>query len=216
MPLSIITQRMKKVSPAHGVRNVMDINKNTKPLKRKVQNMKLFAFSLLAGACALLATGCSSTTTNRLGSQIEIENRVKIVPQIQPGNKYVTGSSKCTVYLGFIRVGDVSKQVVGVSFAAGSSFWGGGTDVYQRAALYDACAKSKADIILCPQYVRKIEGNIFVKDVSCTVKGFPGYIKGVKVVPDPYMMTISSNTNCCKGVPAPAKAAPKSKAASKK
>ena len=204
---------MKKVSPAHGVRNVMDINKNAKPLKRKVQNMKLFAFSLLAGACALLATGCSSLTTNRIGSQIEIENKAKVVPQIQAGNKYVTGSSKCTVYLGFIRVGDLSKQVTGVSFSAGSSFWGGGTDVYQRAALYDACAKSKADIILCPQYVLKVDGNIFVKDVSCTVKGFPGYIKGVKVLPDQCPLKVSANR---KAAPAPAKAAPKSKAASKK
>ena len=145
----------------------------------------LFALSVVAGAVIMLATGCSSTSvdTNRFGSQIALQMRtVEFIPQIQVGEKYITGSSQSTVYCGFIKIGDTSKQASGISFSSENSIWGG-SDAYQRAALYDACIKAKADIVLAPQYTTTVDGNFFKKTVSCTVKGFPGYIKSVKLAP---------------------------------
>lgn len=145
----------------------------------------LLALSIVAGAVVMLVTGCSSTSvdTNRFGSQVTLQMRtVEFVPQIQVGDKCISGSSQSTVYCGFIKIGDTSKQASGISFSSGSSIWGG-SDAYQRAALYDACIKAKADIVLAPQYTTTVEGNFFKKTVSCTVKGFPGFIKSVKLAP---------------------------------
>ena len=142
----------------------------------------LFALSVIAGAVAMLVTGCSSTSvdTNRFGAQVALSMaKVILIPEINVGDKYVSGSSQTTTYCGFIRIGDTGKQASGISFD--SSVWGG-SDAYQRAALYDACIKSKADIIVAPQYVTTTEGNFFKKTVNCTVKGFPGNIRRVKVI----------------------------------
>ena len=172
------------LSPTHGKTcRVL----NHKPLKEKVRIMKksMFVLTIIAGAVAMLATGCSSTSvdTNRFGSQISLEMKtVEFIPQIQIGDKYISGSSQSTVYCGFIKIGDTSKQASGVSFSSEKSIWGG-SDAYQRAAIYDACSKNKADILLAPQYTTTVDGNFFKKTVSCTVKGFPGYIKSVKLAP---------------------------------
>ena len=172
------------LSPAHG-RTCRVLNH--KPLKEKVRIMKksMFALSIVAGAVAMLVTGCSSTSveTNRFGSQVILEmKKVEFIPQIQVGNKYITGSSQVTVYCGFIKVGDTSKQATGISFTSERTFWGG-ANAYQRAATYDACIKGKADILLAPQYTLTTEGHFFKKTVRCTVKGFPGYIRSVKLAP---------------------------------
>ncbi len=143
----------------------------------------MFALAAMAGTVMMLVAGCSSTSidTNRFGSQIVLKMEVvEFVPQIAVGEEYISGSSSCTVYCGFIRIGDTAKQASGISFTNGSSIWGG-SDAYQRAAIYDACSKNKADILLAPQYTTTVDGNFFKKTVSCTVKGFPGYIKSVKL-----------------------------------
>lgn len=146
---------------------------------------KMFLFALAAVAVTVFSAGCSSTSvvTNRFGQQIEMRmQKVTFAPEITVGDKYVSGTSSTTVYCGFIRIGETSKQAVGVSFSGDNSFWGS-ADAYQRAAIYDACLKSKADILIAPQYTTTAEGNFFKKTVSCTVKGFPGFIKGVKLLP---------------------------------
>ena len=141
----------------------------------------LLVLTAVAGVVAMLATGCSSTSvdTNRFGAQVVLDmEKVYLIPEIHVGDQYVSGSSQTTTYCGFIRIGDTGKQASGISF--GSSVWGG-SDAYQRAALYDACIKSNADIIVAPQYVTTTDGNFFKKTVNCTVKGFPGNIRRVKV-----------------------------------
>ena len=160
----------------------------------------LFALSVIAGAVALMVTGCSSTSveTNRFGGPLDVEMKVKVFPQIQVGEGCITGSSLTTVYCGFIKIGDTSRQVSGITFNAEKSIWSG-SNAYQRAAIYDACSKNNADILLAPQYTTTIEGNFFKRTVSCSVKGFPGYIKGVKVAPPPPC--------CLKTAEAPAAAA---------
>jgi hypothetical protein len=144
----------------------------------------LFALVVMAGTAMMLLSGCASTSvdTNRFGSQVALKMKeVEFIPQIAVGDEYISGASECTVYCGFIRIGDISKQASGISFTSGDSIWGG-ADAYQRAAIYDACTKNKADILLAPQYTTTVDGHFFKKTVSCTVKGFPGYIKSVKLV----------------------------------
>ena len=148
---------------------------------------KMVLFALAAGVVTIFVAGCSSTSvvTNRFGQQVELRmQKVTFAPEITVGDKYVSGTSSTTVYCGLIRIGETSKQAVGVSFSNESSFWGG-ADAYQRAAIYDACTKSNADILVIPQYTTTTEGNFFKKTVTCTVKGFPGFIKSVKILPPP-------------------------------
>ena len=169
--------------------------------------MKKSLFVLAAaGVIAMLSAGCSSLNTNRYGSQPIFRMEVDLVPQLVIGEKRVAGSSECTVYCGFIRVGDLSKQVHGVSFTSGRSLFSG-TNVYQRAAIYDACIKSKADMLIASQYTLVTEGHFFKKTVKCKVIGFPAWIKKISVKP----------ANCpVAAAQAQCKAAPKKAAAPKK
>ena len=141
-----------------------------------------------AGAIAMLAAGCSSLNTNRYGSQPVFRCELDLLPHLAIRDQRVSGYSECTVYLGFIRVGDLNKQVHGISFTSGRSLFGGGTNAYQRAALYDACTKSKADMLIAAQYTIVTEG-FFEKKIKCTVTGFPANLLKVSVKPPV--------TSCC-------------------
>jgi len=57
--------------------------------------------------------------------------------------------------------------------------------VARNAAAYKATTSANADIILAPQYVVTTEDYFVYKSINCKVKGYPGYIKGVKVVDCP-------------------------------
>ncbi len=138
------------------------------------------------GIAAVLGSGCSSNSvvTNRFGEQIDLKVApVTFAPEITFGEAPVTGTSTCTVYWGLFKSGDLSKQATGIHFESGKSMWGTSGDVYQRAAVYDACVKANADILVVPQHTTTTTGSFFEKTVTCTVKGFPGYLKAVKVVP---------------------------------
>ena len=159
--------------------------------------MKKSLFVLAAaGVIAMLSAGCSSLNTVRYGSQPVFKCELDLVPHLVIKDQRVTGYSECTVYCGFIRVGDINKQVHGISFSSGRSLFGGGTNMYQRAALYDACTKSKADMLIAAQYTIVTEG-FFEKKIKCTVTGFPANLVKVSVKPP---MTNS----CCGGNRKPA------------
>ena len=182
------------LSPAHG-RTCRVLNH--KPLKEQVRIMKksMFALSIVAGAVAMLATGCSTVEVNKVGRQVNPQIPVLIKPQIETKNQVITGSATVHSILGIFTWGP-NAQAVGVNYGTDSGVTGGALGdllsftakseiVARNAAAYEATTKAKADIILAPQYVLTTEDYFVYKSINCKVKGFPGFVKGVSVVEAP-------------------------------
>lgn len=144
-----------------------------------------------AGVLAILGTGCTSVETNRVGNQLQVNMPVMVQPTIETGNQVINGSATVHSIFGIFTWGP-SEQAVGVDYGVASN--GGGTlsellsftakseVVARNAATYNATTSAKADIILAPQYVLTVNDYFFYKSINCKVKGFPGYLKSVKVV----------------------------------
>jgi len=179
------------LSPAHG-KTCRALNH--KPLKEKVRIMKksLFAFPAVAGAVAMLATGCSTIEASKVGKQVSVGIPVLVKPQIETKNQVISGSATVHSILGIFTWGP-NAQAVGVDYGVCSGVTGGALGdllsftskseiVARNAAAYEATAKAKADIILAPQYVLTTEDYFVYKSINCKVKGFPGFVKGIEVV----------------------------------
>ena len=161
----------------------------------------LFMTSVLAGVMALLGTGCSSIEASKVGDQVSVHMPVFVKPTVETKDTVINGSATVHSILGIFTWGP-NAQAVGVNYGTSAAITGGvlgdllsftskSEIVARNAAAYKATTSANADIILAPQYVVTIEDYFIYKSINCKVKGYPGYIKGVKVVDCP-------KTNVCK------------------
>ena len=155
----------------------------------------LFALSIVAGAVAMLVTGCSTIEASKVGTQVSVGIPVLVKPQIETKNQVISGSATVHSILGIFTWGP-NAQAVGVNYGVGSDFTGGALGdllsftskseiVARNAAAYEATTKANADIILAPQYVLTTKDYFLYKSINCKVKGFPGFVKGIEVVESP-------------------------------
>ena len=155
----------------------------------------LFVFSVVAGTVAMLVTGCSTIEASKVGEQVAVKIPVLIKPQIETNDQMISGSATVHSILGIFTWGP-NAQAVGVNYGTGTGVTGGALGdllsftskseiVARNAAAYEATTQAKADIILAPQYVLTTEDYFVYKSINCKVKGFPGFVKGVKVVEPP-------------------------------
>ncbi len=149
---------------------------------------KSIAASLCAaGALALAGVGCTNIETNRPGSQLEIVMPVVIQPEIEVGAEQISGSATIHSILGIFSWG-VDSQAVGVDYGVDTldrdllAVFSSSDITARNAAMYDAVTKGKADVMMAPQYVLTVDDYFFYKSINCKVKGYPGVLKGVKVV----------------------------------
>jgi hypothetical protein len=145
---------------------------------------KMLLLALAAVGCAVLSTGCISTEANRVGDQISVKMSLKLDPQVDVKSQKVSGSAAVHSVLGFINWG-VNSQAVGVNFGTSADFLNivpNGENVAKNGAVYNACIKNKADLLVAPQYVITKKNFIVYQVIQCQVTGFPGYVKSVKVV----------------------------------
>ena len=160
---------------------------------------KVLQMTAVAVLAAVLAAGCTSTETNRVGEQVSIHMPVYIQPDVGVQNERVGGSATVHCILGLFCWGPDS-WAVGLNYGTSSFQLGNDlvtfsnellpvvstSEVWARnAAAYDAVSKANADILLVPQYVLTTSHYFFYKRVECEVKGFPGAFKGMKVVEPP-------------------------------
>lgn len=153
-----------------------------------------FMISFIAGAIALFGTGCTNIETNKVGDQVSVHMPVFVKPTIETKDTVISGSATVHSILGIFTWGP-NAQAVGINYgvaAAGGgavgdllSFTKTSENVARNAAAYNATTSANADIILAPQYVVTIEDYFVYKSINCKVKGYPGYIKGVKVIDCP-------------------------------
>lgn len=155
----------------------------------------LLIASFFAGVIALVGTGCTSIEASKVGNTVSVHMPVLVKPNIETKDTVINGSATVHSILGFITWGP-SAQAVGVNYGVGTvanggilgellSFTSKSEVVARNAAAYNATTSARADIILAPQYVLTIEDYFVYKSINCKVKGYPGYIKGVKVVDCP-------------------------------
>lgn len=146
---------------------------------------KMFILALAAIGCAAISTGCISTEANRVGNQIAVKMKLRVDPQVEVKNTKITGQAAVHSVLGFINWG-VDSQAVGVNFGTSADMLNiipNGANVAKNGAVYNACMTNNADLLIAPQYVIKTEDYFVYKVIKCQVSGFPGKVKGVKVLP---------------------------------
>ena len=141
-------------------------------------------------SCALLAS-CATThhethTTPRPIGVMESLN--DYVADVQISSEAVTGSAEGGTFLGLFETGtqDYAEYLAfdGKSFSPLSAFLGDiRLDEVKRAAVLDACKKAGCDVLAYPIFQWFANENIFVTEYKVQVKGFPGFIKGIKNYP---------------------------------
>ena len=155
----------------------------------------LFMLCFLAGAMVLFGTGCTSISTNKVGEQVSVHMPVLVKPMIETKNIEITGSATFHSIFGIFTWGP-SAQAIGIDYGTPTVVIGGElgdllsfttmSEILARnAAAYKATTSANADIILAPRYVLTTKDYFIYKSINCKVKGYPGYIKGVKVVDCP-------------------------------
>lgn len=149
---------------------------------------KTFLMTLvIAAVCASFTTGCTSVVASKVGKQVSVYMPAVIQPEIETKNNIIRGTATVHILFGFLPIRP-SEQAVGVNYGINDSSFilnasaAINENIARNAAAYDAIAGAEADIILAPQYVITTKNYLIFKSITCKVKGFPGYIKGVKVL----------------------------------
>jgi hypothetical protein len=102
-------------------------------------------------------------------------------------SKKIQGTAKHTKLFGMIDIKTSKNFADGVSYDGGNSsafslFSGGVVDETKSAAAYNAVVPNKADVLVAPQYMIKVESYFFGawKEVTANVSGYAGRIKDIK------------------------------------
>ncbi len=145
-------------------------------------------FALAAIATVATMTGCASSKITGGGQYAGIPlpqpEKYKVIYEHKP--ELVTGKSHVVRVL-FFTFGDKAPQLLNQRGDPGLlKFLGTGAEVKaQNAALYNACQKSNADVVLAARY--KLEqfgfGPLF-GIYDCEIKGFPANLTGIEKVKD--------------------------------
>jgi hypothetical protein len=147
--------------------------------------------SFIVGGLVLFCSGCTSVKANKVGEQISVTMPVVVKPIIETQDTLISGSATIHSLFGIFTWGP-STQAVGIDYALDETVKGGELGnllsfvgiseiVARNAAAYNATVTADADIILAPRYIITVTDLFIYKKISCEVKGYPGFIKGVKV-----------------------------------
>jgi hypothetical protein len=151
-------------------------NYNSEKEMKKITVVVMF---VCFAAMLFLTTGCTSVTSNDGANAIGMENLKMPVyaPIITRSKKKVTGTSHLTVLFGIFSWGD-NKFADNTTFSAFGSI----LPDARNAAVYNACERSKSDLILAAKYEVEKTNYFFYSTINCTVTGFPAVIKDLKEV----------------------------------
>lgn len=143
-------------------------------------------FALAAIATVTMMTGCTSSKITGGGQYAGIPQPkpedYKIIYEHKP--ELVTGTAKVIKVLCF-TFGDKAPTLLNQRGDPGYlKFLGSPGEVTaQNAALYNACQKSNADVVLAARYkIEKTGFPILFGIYDCEIKGFPATLKGIEKV----------------------------------
>ena len=108
---------------------------------------------------------------------------LNIEPNVEVAQQKITGEATSKALFKNFAWG-VSETAEGVAFNGVSLFpsLDPATNKAKAGAVYNACKKAKADILISPQYDIKVLDYFLYKEVKCKVTAFPGKLKSVKVI----------------------------------
>jgi hypothetical protein len=102
-------------------------------------------------------------------------------------SKKIQGTAKHTKLFGLIDIHASKNYADGVAYDGASTggfslFQGGVVEDTKSAAAYNAVVPNKADVLVAPQYMIKVESYFFGawKEVTAQVTGYAGRIKSIK------------------------------------
>lgn len=154
--------------------------------------MKKIALLLAAGAM-MVASGCSSLSTNVQSSNIGTSTSANFQADLNIGEK-ISGTCSIQKIL-FFTIGDTDKEASGVMFDAPNAAANQGAlaPVFTlfanadpvgkcaKAAAYNAVVKNGADVIFAPRYTSEVTGIPFLfQTINVNLTGYKATIKGFK------------------------------------
>lgn len=151
--------------------------------------MKVLSIAVIAST--MLLASCSSTMNrSQKSGSLDVKVRSDLQADVDVDmSKKIQGTAKHTKLFGVIDIKSSRNYADGVAFDGGGSgfslFAGGIVDDTKSAAAYNAVVPNKADVLVAPQYMIKVESYFFGawKEVTAVVSGYAGRIKDIKQTP---------------------------------
>lgn len=152
-------------------------------------------------ASTFLFVSCSSTM-NRSQKSGSLDVKVKSDLQADMDvdmTKKISGTAKHTKLFGVIDIKTSKNYADGVAYDGASQgfslFSGGVVEDAKSAAAYNAVVPNKADVLVAPQYLIKVESYFFGawKEVTAQVTGYAGRIKNIRQTAKQASTTLATN-----------------------
>jgi hypothetical protein len=148
--------------------------------------MKLLSLAIIASTLTLVS--CSSTINRSQksgGLDVKVRSDLQADMDVDMSKK-ILGTAHHTKLFGVIDIKSSKNYADGVAYdGAGqgfSLFNGGIVEDTKSAAAYNAVVPNKADVLVAPQYMIKVESYFFGawKEVTAQVSGYAGRIKNIR------------------------------------
>ena len=133
-----------------------------------------------------IGTGCTSMTINRTGAPIQPKMQLNIKPNVTLSQKKVEGKATVKALFKFITWG-VSNTAEGVAMNYPHHPFltlDPATNKAKAGALYDACQKSKSDVLIAPHYYITTKNYFIYKEVTCKIFAYPAKLNSVELIDD--------------------------------
>lgn len=145
---------------------------------------KIVTIALVAIICSGVS-GCMSVHDQRFSGPLGVDPvDAKFEPIVMLADNQPKEQSSATLHslLGFISWGP-NRFADGVAFNKGfmSSLGIGPFELTKRAAAYNLCQKTGADILVAPRYTVTTKNYIIYSKVEAVVEAFPAKLTGVKL-----------------------------------
>ena len=133
-------------------------------------------------AISVLACGCKSFTTNRIGTPLQTKMILNLKPNVTIQKQKVSATATAKAVFGIFSWG-VDQTVEGETYNGQNNFssFDFAINKAKAGATYNACRKAKADFLISPQYDITTKNYIVYKEVKCVVTGFPAKLLSVEV-----------------------------------
>ncbi len=144
-------------------------------------------------ALLFLCTGCTTVYRDASASYLDAPPNFGATPyytEYETGKERIDGIGRSSVVLWLFHSTDGKKCIVKSNpqlsiFSPLLDFFSPTQKAINNAkgsAVFNACEKSRADQILGATFEYTIRNYLFVAKVVCTVKGYPAYAKGIKML----------------------------------
>lgn len=148
--------------------------------------MKLLSLAVIASTLTLVS--CSSTVNrSQKSGGLDVKVRSDLQADVDVDmSKKIAGTAHHTKLFGVIDIKSSKNYADGVAYDGGgqgfSLFSGGIVEDTKSAAAYNAVVPNKADVLVAPQYMIKVQSYFFGawKEVTAQVTGYAGRIKNIR------------------------------------